>query len=194
MTLIGIVTDWSDAEINGLKLAVGEEMATKLLKGCGVHWQCSCQRVADRVASSAHKQMERNVFLKIAYKIPALKDGINAIACFETLCGVRTVKQLLEKLPLICSNDEAELIDKKCNWSVAKHWAQWWSRCDHLRMLSRAFTLMDQDIWTACPSTTNAVERRNKDCKSAEIDVSLSYRSTTEEARQEAEAENELSS
>ena len=71
---------------------------------------------------------------------------------------------------------------------------------------------MDQDIWAACPSTTNAVERRNKDCKSdtpdslksavikvykvdkvaclkhiaAEIDVSLSYRSTTEEARREA--------
>ena len=74
-SLIGIVTDWSDAEINGLKLAVGKEMATKLLTGCGVYWQRSCQRVA----SSAHKQMERNVFLKIAYKIPALKDCINAI-------------------------------------------------------------------------------------------------------------------
>ena len=88
-SLIGIVTDWSDAEINGLKLAVGKEMATKLLTGCGGYWQRSCQRVADRVASSAHKQMERNVFLKIAYKIPA---------CYQTLCGVRTVKQLLEKL------------------------------------------------------------------------------------------------
>ena len=31
-TLLGIVTDWSDAEINGLKLAVGNDMAERLLK------------------------------------------------------------------------------------------------------------------------------------------------------------------
>ena len=31
MTLQGIVTDWSDAEIKGLKSVIGEENATKLL-------------------------------------------------------------------------------------------------------------------------------------------------------------------
>ena len=36
-TLQGVVTDWSDAEINGLKMAVGKRTAEKLLKGCKVH-------------------------------------------------------------------------------------------------------------------------------------------------------------
>jgi len=31
-TLMGVVTDWSDAEINGLRMAVGKETAEKLLK------------------------------------------------------------------------------------------------------------------------------------------------------------------
>ena len=35
-TLVGIITDWSDAEINGLKEAVGKEVAENLLKGCKV--------------------------------------------------------------------------------------------------------------------------------------------------------------
>ena len=39
LTLRGIVTDWSDAEIRGLKTAVGKNMAEKLLKACKVHWQ-----------------------------------------------------------------------------------------------------------------------------------------------------------
>ena len=37
-TLLGIVTDWSDSEINGLKISVGETAADQLLKGCKVHW------------------------------------------------------------------------------------------------------------------------------------------------------------
>jgi len=32
--LMGVVTDWSDAKINGLRMAVGKETAEKLLKGC----------------------------------------------------------------------------------------------------------------------------------------------------------------
>ena len=101
---------------------------------------------------------------------------------------------------------------QSCDWSAAKHWAQWWAGCDHLKMLSRAFSRMDDNTWDQCPSTTNAVERKIKDCKSdtpqclksamikvykvdkvaclkhisAEDGVTLSYRSRTEEARREA--------
>ena len=49
---------------------------------------------------------------------------------------------------------------------LQKNWAQWWARCDHLKMLSKFFSAMTIDQWQACPSSTNAVERRNKDCKS----------------------------
>lgn len=46
-SLLGILTDWSDAETNGLKQAVGRAVAENLLKGCSVHWNRSCQRVAE---------------------------------------------------------------------------------------------------------------------------------------------------
>ena len=36
-TLRGIVIDWSDAEANGLRKAVGDIVANRLLKGCQVH-------------------------------------------------------------------------------------------------------------------------------------------------------------
>ena len=52
-------------------------------------------------------------------------------------------------------------------WSCAKHWAQWWTRCDHLKMLSKPFSMMEDSIWERCPSSTNTFERRNRDCKSA---------------------------
>ena len=76
-------------------------------------------------------------------------------------------------------------------------------------MLSKSFSMMEDSIWERCPSTTNAVERRNRDCKSdtpqclklamikvykvdkvtclkhmaAEDGIVLSYRSKSEEAR-----------
>lgn len=37
-SLLGIVTDWSDAEVNGLKKFAGDTIATQLLEGCKVHW------------------------------------------------------------------------------------------------------------------------------------------------------------
>ena len=62
VTLKGIVTDWSNAEISGLRMAVGKVVAKQLLKGCKVHWQRSCQRVAERVTSSSNKKREGGYF------------------------------------------------------------------------------------------------------------------------------------
>ena len=74
----------------------------------------------------------------------------------------------------------------------------------HLKMLSQIYSDMSSSVWN-CPSSTNAVERKNKDCKSdkaplklarisvyklacfkhmaAEEGTSISYRRKTEEAR-----------
>ena len=35
-----------------------------------------------------------------------------------------------------------------------------------MKMLSKSFSIMEDKIWKQCPTTTNATERRNKDCKS----------------------------
>ena len=134
-------------------------MADKLLKGCKVHWQHSCQRVAEKVSLSQQREKEKGLFLKICSKIQVLKSSTSIIACFETLCNVRKVVQLLE---VLCDFEDAKFIDENCNWSTAKNWAQWWARCDHLKVLSKSFSVMTTDQWQACPSTssTNAVERR----------------------------------
>ena len=55
-TLLGVVIDWSFAEAAGLNLAVGEHKAAESLKGCKVHWQHSCQRIANRIASSRRRK------------------------------------------------------------------------------------------------------------------------------------------
>ena len=204
MTLKGVVTDWSDAEISGLKMAVGKALADQLLKGCKVHWQRSCQGVAERVSN---KQREKSIFLKICSIIQKLDSSISIVACFEALCGVCSVESLLGLLPELFSQEDAKFVDNFCNWSSAKHWSQWWSRYDHLKMLSESFSTMES--WKECPSPTSAVERKNKDCKNdtpqnvklamikiykldkvdclkhiaTEEGVSTSYRSKSEEAR-----------
>ena len=84
-TLQGIVTDWSGAQIKGLQYVIGEETAMKPLKGCKVHWLRSCERVSDCISKSHNKQMERDVFMKIAVKVHPLPSAIEIVACFETL-------------------------------------------------------------------------------------------------------------
>ena len=91
---------------------------------------------------------------------------MDTIACFETLCGVRTITQLQERLEDICSKEEAISADSLKDWSGAKNWAQWWTCSTHLKMLSVAFTELDSDTWKRSPTSTNTVERRNRDCKS----------------------------
>lgn len=156
-TLLGILTDWSDAETKGLKQAVGRAVAENLLKGCSVHWNRSCQRVSDRVA---RRKEEEDIFLKICYKISKVTTAVEVVACFEALCSVLSLNELSKRVrTLQFSRTEIDLVEKECDWSIAKHWAHWWARSDHLKMLSKVFTSMDAAVWSKCPTTTNAVER-----------------------------------
>ena len=126
---------------------------------------------------------------------------------------IRSISQLLKILPV----DDARFIDDYCDWSTAKHWCQWWSRRDHLIMVSKSFSkIMGMKMYGrfVLALATKTVQRRNKDCKSdtcqclklamikvykvdkvaclkhitGEDGVSLSYRSQTEEARRMAAA------
>ena len=87
--------------------------------------------------------MEKSVFLKVCYMIPKLTTAVEVVACFEALCGVRSLNELSKKVQTLkLTKEEIKLIDKECDWSIAKHWAQWWARCEHLKMLSKVFTSM----------------------------------------------------
>ena len=156
-SLLGLVVDWSDAQIKGLELAVGNDEAEKLLKGCRVHWLRSCQRVAEKISASCDRAKEFHLFVSLATQIPLLGNSLTVIACFETLCGVCPCKQLQKEYPSLFSTEDANFIDEKCDWSSAKHWAQWWTRPTHLKMLSKVFSCVPE-TWKNCPTTTNAVE------------------------------------
>ena len=50
--LKGIALDWSDTKRKGLELAIGKNVAQRLMIGCLVHYGRSYQRVADRISAS----------------------------------------------------------------------------------------------------------------------------------------------
>ena len=70
--------------------------------------------------------------------------------------------------------DEAAFVDKCCNWTKAKNWAEWWLRPKHLQMLYKDFFIMHPSVWNRSPSTTNTVERLNAECKS-KLPVTLQH-------------------
>jgi len=148
-TLLGVVTDWSDAEINGLKSCVGEDEAMQLLKGCKVHWIRSWHRVRDRVVDSTQKIKEKQIFNKIATAITHC-DGHNALECFKVLCSQASATTLVTVVKDL-SLEEAQFVDKICNWTSAKKWVEWWIRPQHLKMLHRDYADMDLDAWKRCP-------------------------------------------
>ena len=163
---VGVITDWSDAEVNGLKKFAGDKVATQLLKGCRVHWIRSWHRVRDKIIGNVKK--EKQIFTKIASAITK-SAGIDALNCFRVLCSQSSAKTLVNTIDL--SLVEAEYVDKSCNWSAAKKWVEWWIRPQHLKMLHEDYTDMDFETWAKCP-TTNAVERKNYDSK-ASVPLSL---------------------
>ena len=50
--------------MKGLKLALGEEVASQLLRGCQVHWIRSCQRIRDHVISTIGKYKEKAIIIQ----------------------------------------------------------------------------------------------------------------------------------
>ena len=157
-SLLGVVVDWSDSEVRGLSEAVGESIAKSLLKGCRVHWNRSWQRIRDRVASSTDKAFEKMIFTKIASQIPKLPIGEHVCDCFKVLCKQLSAQKIAGVITSLTQKD-VDFVDRSCDWSIAKNWAEWWMRPSHLQMLHPHYSAMDPDTWDRCPSTTNAVER-----------------------------------
>ena len=112
-TLMRIVIDWSDAEGKRLKAAIGDELASELLRGCLVHWECSWVRIRKRVISSDpfHKAVESKVFSKIAASIPKQGKQSDVVKCFEALCSNRKIKDICSLVQGI-THEDVKLVDK----------------------------------------------------------------------------------
>lgn len=163
-TLLGIVVDWSDAEIKGLGKAVGKDLAVTLLKGCKVHWTRSWQRVRDRILSSQDKEREKTLFSSVASVIPKLQAGSDVKHAFEVI-SKKTSAHVLEGVIEGFTNEDACFIDLKTNWTKANKWVEWWINPRHLNLLHKDYSEMPESVWERCPSDTNAVERKNLDSK-----------------------------
>lgn len=77
-------------------MVVGLAKVRALLKGCKVHWQRSCQRVADRVATSSDRKKEKDIFLAISSQVQKLEGAIDIVLCFQALCGVHPIVELIK--------------------------------------------------------------------------------------------------
>ena len=99
--------------------------------------------------------------------------GEGVYTCFEVLCSQQSAEKILGTINSLTS-DEVAFVDKSCNWSKATNWAEWWLRPKHLQMLHKDFSTMDPSMWSRSPSTTNAGEHLNTECKS-QLPVTLQH-------------------
>jgi len=137
-SLVGVVVDWSDAQCNGLRLALG--------KVCKHHYP-------------AKWQIAKQAFHLIAAAISKAKSQDQVYRLFRCLCGELKVSDIRALVPGLQSH-HVDVVDSGPNdWKSANHWVSWWNRLNHLRMLCKPFTTMNQDHFEQCPRTTNAVER-----------------------------------
>ena len=96
----------------------------------------------DRVAISYDKSREESIFTKLLQKL----RWWNVLKCFNALCGQISLVWVLEIISNL-SRDDAELVDNHCDWTIAEHWASWWMRPTHLKMLHKDFSAMTADVW-----------------------------------------------
>ena len=160
-SLVGVVVDWSDAQCNGLRLALGKELADKLLRGCEVHWNRSYQRVSEKVCKHHHPakwQIAQQAFHLIAAAITKAKSQDQVYRLFRCLCGELKVCDVRALVPGLQSHHDDVVNGGPNDWKSANHWVHWLTCLNHLRMLCKPFTTMNQDNFELCPHTSNAVK------------------------------------
>ena len=111
------------------------------------------------------KRLKKQIFNKIATAIMHC-DGPSALEYYKVLGSQSSAKTLLYVIKDL-SLEEVEFLDKYCNWTAAKKRVEWWIRPQHLKMLHKDHADMDINTWKRCPSSTNAVGWKNRDCKAA---------------------------
>ncbi|CAH3016330.1 unnamed protein product, partial [Porites evermanni] len=85
------------------------------------------------------------------------KQEVQAI--FNVLSGDLPLSSVKNVLPEDMKKEEID----NARWTKLQNWKKWWTREEHLKMFTAAYTVMGKN-WTDCPEkTTNPVEHINKD-------------------------------
>lgn len=147
------IVDFSEAQSNGLAQNLGEK--AEVIRGCSVHFMCNAEKTAVKIGED---EFSREVFKKIAFKIPTLEHQKDVKLAFKVLCG----ETPLDSVNHIFKFSQTELSVKTDNWYKAKKWSEWWQKDRIIKMFSKSFKEMCDADWALCPTTTNAVESHNK--------------------------------
>ena len=126
----------------GLREAVGEDVADRLLWGCNVHWARSYQRVAERVNSiiqKGNRKLANEAFCAIAKLVTSVRTKEDVLKCFDALQGSLPLSYSLSHLKLPLSDEHLTVVETECDWSGAKSWVQWWTRKRHLQNAGKTF-------------------------------------------------------
>lgn len=130
-SLQGIILDWSDHQTKGLEAAVGEEVASKVAKGCRVHFARSVKRVSEQVNKS--QPLAYKAFTTIAYAIPHQSAQKDVHTLFDVLEGKADIETALP----LCEKQHSALLEyakshSPAAWNSCTHWVKWWRRDRHL--------------------------------------------------------------
>lgn len=80
------LVDFSIAQRDGLASNLGSN-AAEAIRGCNVHYQRNVKKVCDKVCSD---ERSKEVFKKIAYRIPDLSQQEDVDLAFSLLCGEKS--------------------------------------------------------------------------------------------------------
>ena len=124
------------------------------MKGCRIHWTRSWRIARLRTKDKARK----GLFSSIASQIPNTSARSNPLITFEVLCKKKSADM----------TKDVNFIDFSTDWLPATKWVEWCMRPQHLKLLHKDYTEVDESIWECCPSDTIAVKRKNLNSKESQ--------------------------
>ncbi len=80
------LVDFSIAQRDGLASNLGSN-AAEAIRGCNVHYQRNVKKVSDKICSD---DRSKEVFKKIAYRVPDLNLQADVELAFSILCGEKS--------------------------------------------------------------------------------------------------------
>ena len=92
-----LMVDFSDAEENGLRIALEDQLVDKVIRGCKFHFMQTTEKVATLVTET---DCQKRFFVHLARKITDCKDKENVLLIFKLLSGEAQPSQVLELITI----------------------------------------------------------------------------------------------
>ena len=118
------------------------------------------------------RKLAREAFCSIARQVTSVNSKDKVYKLFGALHGAVSLSNILVLVPTL-NEEQMCVVQSGCHWDEATAWVAWWTRPNHLKMLCKPFTDVNDDVWDRAPKDTNAVERMNRLSKTPGIIPSL---------------------